>query len=484
LDHVGPEGLPPTLETFSLDARLDKLLKISLSRCGNLESFLLRGELPRLEELNLSGTSIRRIDLDDKVVQVKGLKKVFLMGCKHLRAILWWDDTRQLDVLRIGTLETEDTCPRCSVSDHSYMQHTNCVVTGDARIIQSLLIRGDVYGEDMITRSLCLDLRLPPTSSRKSKGPSKDKVRPKPCCYSDVLLEWVSAYDNEMEWPPPLDRHMEIGEGISLTDVESDKGINAIDYVMLKCINSLHVHDNSCILDVTPKRPREGYWIFEGLKWCRVERCPKLQAVFGSYQSTKLHYVFLSLKTIWVSDLPAAACIWSKGSIDDDNRSFEALESIHLHKCPRLKFALPWSRSTYLPRLETLHITQCGDLRQVFPWDDDIDQQYREADPVKEFPKLKHVLLHDLFSLQEICEAKMSAPMLESVRIRGCWGLRRLPTIGHRNNSHRPVVHCQKDWWTKLKWDGLQAGHDPSLYEPCYSSAYYKKRFLRGTGLR
>ena len=103
----------------------------------------------------------------------------------------------------------------------------------------------------------------------------------------------------------------------------------------------------------------------------------------------------------------------------------------------------------------------------------------------KKFPKLKHVLLHDLFSLQEICEAKMTAPMLESVRIRGCWALRRLPSIGHRNNRHRrPVVHCQEDWWTKLEWDGLQAGHDPSLYEPRYLSAYYKKRLLRGTVLR
>jgi hypothetical protein len=212
-----------------------------------------------------------------------------------------------------------------------------------------------------------------------------------------------------------------------------------------------------------------------------VERCSKLETVFAS---SSLRYKFTDLEAIWVSDLPAAACIWSKGSIHDYSGSFEALESIHLHKCPRLKFALPLSRFTYLPRLETLHITQCGDLRQVFPWDDDVDQQYREADPVKEFPNLKHILLHDLFSLQEICEAKMTAPKLESVRIRCCWGLRRLPTIGRGNNSHQPVVHCEEDWWMKLEWDGLQAGHDPSLYEPCYSSAYYKKRFLRGTVLR
>ena len=73
---------------------------------------------------------------------------------------------------------------------------------------------------------------------------------------------------------------MEIGEGISITDVESDKGIKAIHYVTLKRIYSLHVHDNSCILAVTPKRPLDSryYFIFV-LEWCRVERCPKLETV-------------------------------------------------------------------------------------------------------------------------------------------------------------------------------------------------------------
>ncbi|EES11803.1 hypothetical protein SORBI_3006G017200 [Sorghum bicolor] len=488
LDHVGPEGLPPALETFSLDARSDKLLKISLSGCAKLESFLLRGELPRLEELNLSGTSIRRIDLGDKVVQLKGLKKVFLMGCKQLRAILWWQEQRQLEVLCINTFETEDTCPY--YSNPSPVQHRNYVVTADARIIQSLLTKE--YGI-MITSSLYLHLHMPPTSSsNKSKGPSRDKVIPKPCyyTYSDVLLPGVFTCDNEMRWPAPLDYHMEVGQGISLTGVESDKGIKAIRYMTLDLIYSLHVHDNSCILAVTPKSPLHdllfsvGYYVVL-LKWCRVERCLKLETVFAS---SRLRYSFTDLKAIWVSDLPAATCIWSKGSIEDSHESFQALQSIHLHECPRLKFALPLSRNTYLPRLETLHITRCSGLKQVFPWDDDVvrPQQHREASrEVKEFPKLKHVLLQDLFNLQEICEAKMTAPMLESVRIRECWGLRRLPAIGHRNNSHRrPVVHCQEDWWTKLEWDGLQVGHDPSLYEPRYSSAYYKKRFLRGTVLR
>nr|XP_051228491.1 uncharacterized protein LOC127345997 [Lolium perenne] len=74
----------------------------------------------------------------------------------------------------------------------------------------------------------------------------------------------------------------------------------------------------------------------------------------------------------------------------------------------------------------------------------------------------------------------MFAPKLEKVRLRGCWGLRRLPAIGQE--SH-PVVDCEKDWWDKLEWDGLEAGHHPSLFEPCHSS-YYKKPLPRVSVLR
>ncbi|XP_062197811.1 uncharacterized protein LOC133900632 [Phragmites australis] len=485
LERVGPEGLPPSLETFSLDAgsnqkdAASKLSKISMVGCVHLQNFLLRGPLPGLEELNLSGTSIRRVDLRDEVVQVPGLKKVFLMGCKQLRAILWWKEAR-LQVLRIDTHGKNDTGPQPPYSDSSSIkiQHRNYdgyIIASDVRIIQSLMIRSDNF----ITDSFYLDLHVPPSSSRPKGQSSSDKVMAKPCCYtySDILLEGVAApaYDHKIPWLRPSDRHVEVGEGISLTDVESNKGIQAIYDMMRWCINSLHVHDNSCILSVSPKIARSDSYLCTELKWCHVERCPKLQAVFVSDDNWPID-LFLQLETIWASDLLVADCIWSKRT---NYGNFERLQNIQVHNCPRLKFVLPFSFFK-LPSLKTLHISHCSDLRHVFPWDDGVDRQHREAGEVKEFRELKHIHLHDLPSLQEICEAKMSTPVLESVNVRGCWALRRLPAVG----SHQPVVNCEKDWWEKLEWDGMHAGHDPSLYEPHHSSSYYKKRLIRGTVLR
>ncbi|CAL5027786.1 unnamed protein product [Urochloa decumbens] len=440
LEHICPEGLPPSLETFCLDAGLDpkfsaRLSKISLAGCVHLKNFLLRGALPELEELNLSGTSIRKVDLSDQVVQVRGLEKLFLIGCKQLRGILWWEGSRELNVLCISTHGRNSDDLRPSYSDSSPIiiqrkKYNGYVIASDVRIIQSLLIRSFF----LITRSLYLHLYVPPSSSSsKGQSISSEAAMSKACHYGDVLLQLhgvvTIAYGEITSWPAPLSFHVEVGEGISFTDMESDKAIEAVNLIMERQNGSLHVHDNSRILT-----------------------------------------------TIWASDLLTAGSIWRKGTVADYSINFKALQSIHLHNCPRLKYVLPF-RGYTLPSLETLNITHCGDLRQVFPWD---DPRRRE---VKKFQNLKHIHLHDLPSLQEICEGGMFAPMLESIKLRGCWGLRRLPAVGR--SHRRPVVHCEKGCWEELEWDGLQAGHDPSLYELHPSSSYYKKkRLLRGTVLR
>jgi hypothetical protein len=77
----------------------------------------------------------------------------------------------------------------------------------------------------------------------------------------------------------------------------------------------------------------------------------------------------------------------------------------------------------------------------------------------------------------------MIAPNLETIKLRGCWSLGRLPAIGFPHRDSRPVVDCEKDLWKKLEWDGLEAGHHPSLFEPRHS-LYYKRVLPRVSVLR
>jgi hypothetical protein len=138
---------------------------------------------------------------------------------------------------------------------------------------------------------------------------------------------------------------------------------------------------------------------------------------------------------------------------------------------------------TIMARLETLEIVWCGDLREVFPLDVYAKSHVeREPQPVMlDFPGLKRIHLHELPKLQRICALRMSTPNLETVKIRGCWSLTRLPTIGGGDSTNKAVeCNCEKEWWDRLEWD------DPSharRYKTVHSP-YYKKTLLRGSVLR
>lgn len=81
--------------------------------------------------------------------------------------------------------------------------------------------------------------------------------------------------------------------------------------------------------------------------------------------------------------------------------------------------------------------------------------------------------------LQHICEINFSAPALETIKLRGCWSMRRLPSIhaGRAHDKPPAVVDCEKDWWGKLQWDGLEASRD--LFSPQHRH-YYKETIPRG----
>lgn len=162
LEHVGPEGLPPSIESFSLTAsssQKTKVSNISLVGCVHLENFTLRGALPCLEELDLSGTLIRKLDFSHEVVQVPKLEWLFLLGCENLRAILWVNFKRRLKMLRISSQEND------AIRTHEYSlicsvkrKYDGEVYVRDARFIQSLFPGSWDDIPELITDSLYLNL--------------------------------------------------------------------------------------------------------------------------------------------------------------------------------------------------------------------------------------------------------------------------------------------------------------------------------------
>jgi hypothetical protein len=131
--------------------------------------------------------------------------------------------------------------------------------------------------------------------------------------------------------------------------------------------------------------------------------------------------------------------------------------------------------------LETLEIIWCGDLTEVFPLDAIMARVYQEEYKVTtlDFPKLKRIHLHELPKLHGICDLKlrMSAPELETVKVRGCWSLKRLPIIIKKEAE----CDCEKEWWDSLEWEDAS---QKKLYRPIHSKHFKKSRLLRRSVLR
>ncbi|CAL5074874.1 unnamed protein product [Urochloa decumbens] len=498
LSTVSPEALPPSLETFSFDAGEGKynnknanITRISMAGCSSLVNFRLRGSLPSLEELDLSNTSVKTLDLKDEVVQVPLLQRVILLGCEQIHAILWPRiGIPKLMVLRIDTRGGTEEARSKSPHDADYslviskkygdMCHARVAIT-DLRFLQSLLLSGSnkfCWSTARFNLNLCL------SSTNKDDGQNNRKEKMGPYnnrkshqIYSDINTD--EATDNQngsrAQQFQPLDIHVEIGEGISSANVVTEQGIRAVRFVLNK-VNSLHVHDNFSINTVIPGRmvTRDSW---SGLKLCSIERCPDLNIVF----TTDYVFCFPELETFWGAHLLTARCIWSKGWIALPY--FGKLKAINLHLCPRLTFVLPLTWSQTLSSLETLRIMYCGDLNQVFPLQEFLKESSTgHTRGELELPNLKHIYLHELPKLHQICELKMFAPKIETIWVRGCWSLKCIPATRDRPDR-RPIVDCEKDWWNKLQWDGKKTRHHPSLFELRHSK-YYKKNMLRSSVLR
>ncbi|TVU27413.1 hypothetical protein EJB05_30022, partial [Eragrostis curvula] len=508
-DVVVPDGLPSSLRLFSFDGygpaahwrsssellslqscerersppdadkRVVKTFKISLQGCTQLENLFVRG-LPNLEELDLSGSAIKVFDLTTMVVNVPGLKRLFLLGCEHLSAIKW-DPFGQLK-LKLLCIDTRHRrvsgFTRPSLAQHKSFSLQLHATLADARLMRSLLdliihydeFRGIYYFNIQVTSSIDSGGGVPLDTTNKEMiqiQPGSNQHRHVLVShYRDVFSKIGDAPMLVFPQPPTqqLDHHIEIGGGSCALEsgLTSDSLCDVINWY----VESMHLHDASTSMVA---------YSLEHLKWIRVESCPRIETVFTSNVEEYSEYAN-KLETIWVSDLQKALCIWSICTISLF-LSFENLKHLHLRSCPRLQFVLPvWVTS--FPSLETLHIIHCGDLTHVFV----LNEKFPEEEIVSHgvpFPKLTTIHLHDLPKLQGIMceEVKMLAPALKTIRIRGCFGLRRLPALqpGVR-------VEMEKDVWDALEWD---AGQCSDLFKPPVHSRYYRRRrLLRGTVLR
>ncbi|XP_066398706.1 uncharacterized protein [Miscanthus floridulus] len=504
------------LETVIIVDEYRGVEKISFRGCTNLKNILLGGEMWRLHTLDISGTAVKTLDLS--TTEIPYLDELYLLHCEKLCAILWPPKKDQMKEEGLGKLciDTTLSAPTAQSREEKAKRGTSTATTGtsvapaaaphgsrpssefdwhisvrDARLLASL---EPVYSD---SRKAYVEISSPPHPTAvggggkdegifKSAGSREQQLlanlqrQPAPTVYTEISVDRVQQASEGgadtlgIMWMWPCPDVPDLPEKRCYIHVQDqmrtksppggeETSTIAVPEFVIDCAKILHVHDSPSITSITS----DGYgseWFH--LEWCRIERCPKLDFVFDNVQSRGFTY---RLRIFWASQLLKSRYI----STSNGGRIFPHLTLLHLDFCPRLIHALTWYRwdEDSLCLLETLEIAWCGDLTEIFPFKNDKPNS-------KDFPKLKRIHLHELPSLQHICGVRMSAPNLETVKIRGCWSLTRLPDIGSSNK----VVECdcEKEWWDRLEWDDYsQADH----YRPIHPR-YYKKTLLRGSVLR
>ncbi|CAL5012536.1 unnamed protein product [Urochloa decumbens] len=534
LKEISYDTLPPSLESFSFTSKVATNIKsISFRRCTLLKNLLLKGLFDMLEELDMSGTSVKTLDLNE--MQASRFSRLFLLRCENLCAILWPQKKGKEIELEVLCIDTNHVVRARKDKSYKMINFSLYISIRDPRLFRSLM---------HIRLAKCL-LYVEITSIGGQRGASQARgIREHKVLtvnfqnaagnfYIDDIIstskddnfdangEVVGAARIKWMWPcPPMRKFdfyimarcyisiedetssIEFLHGTTSTKQESSTTLPGFVY---ENAITLHLHDSlsiTCITSPAAAVTRDLDW--NKLEWCKLERCPNLEGSVFTIPLPLTAYdehrdIFVYLETFSASQLLKARYIWdwSASVSRPGHSSFKHLVFLRLYYCPRLVHVLPLCTTNVdgCRRLETLEIICCGELREIFPLDSELQQE----NP-REFPRLKHIHLYELPMLQRICGHRMFAPGLETVKIRGCWNLKRMPAVcraphisqteflnssqWHEEEAHMPpTVDCEKDWWDNLEWEGEEASHHSSCYKPTHSS-YYKKTLLRTTVLR
>lgn len=290
-----------SLKTVTIDQCVG-LENISFRGCQELKDIFFTGLFASLEELDLSNTAIKILDLQK--LQATHLKRLILLGCEKLRAVLWppKDKTPQnLEVLHINTTKTTSRVGSAQTASF----HFNWYISmSDARLLRSVVPVQQYLKQNWVF----IEMDSYPASNVVSSGIRNQMWAnpPAPTLTAHDCYFHIQTLETYTPSPPAL---------------------------ICNITDELHVHDSLSITDFS--FPPDSEW--SRLKWCKVERCPKLSYVFHTELSRNGMNIFRSLRTFWASQLPEVHYIWSWSSVYSNltgKESFHSLNSCTLTAAP------------------------------------------------------------------------------------------------------------------------------------------------------
>ena len=217
---------------------------------------------------------------------------------------------------------------------------------------------------------------------------------------------------------------------------------------VLTCATAFYLdhHINVCSLS------EFGVGNFNGLRFCVIRECPKIQTVIASKELSEA--VFPILEHLSINYLSNFNRI-SEGMIPQG--SFAKLRMLTIQTCPKFQFVFASSMLQIFSNLEELIVEDCPAIEEIIFQDRVVDFG---SDTL---PSLKRLKLHYLPRLVNIM--KGAWPPLESISFYDC---PRLKKLGIDSNTCHTLkeIKAENDWWEDLDLQGtlrlpLQARFTP-----------------------
>lgn len=185
-----------------------------------------------------------------------------------------------------------------------------------------------------------------------------------------------------------------------------------------------------------------GVRSINGLKFCIISECPKIETVVDGKDLTTV--IFPSLENLSIHHL------WNlthmcEGSVP--NGSFARLRILSVHACPKLKFVFSSFMIHSMSNLEDLTVEDCPAIEEIISEGEIIDSGCTAL------PRLKKLTLHYLPGLVTIWSSAW--PSLEYVSFYDC---PRLKNIGLDSNLKHSImeIKAEKSWWDDLEWEDTE----------------------------
>ncbi|RWR88007.1 putative disease resistance protein isoform X1 [Cinnamomum micranthum f. kanehirae] len=182
---------------------------------------------------------------------------------------------------------------------------------------------------------------------------------------------------------------------------------------------------------------------------CKIDRCKNME-----YLMVEEEPLLAEIKELEISDIPELLVL-CKGIPSPD--ALKSLESLIVFRCNKLKYLLPARLLQQLRCLKSISVSSCKQMKEIVGEEEEMGIT-REDDnnAMLILSQLQSLVIRNLQQLKGICSGVLICNALETIDIKFCPELKKLPFSVDNLPCALKEIGGEKGWWDDLKWDHPQ----------------------------